>query len=136
MKYLIDTHTAIWFIQGDLSLSDKSKKVLLNSENEIYYSIISLWEIAIKLNINRIKLTDKFSIFRDYLDKLNFIKIGLKNIHFDYYVNLPIYKNHRDPFDRMIISQSITENLPIISADTKFDLYPEIKEFGKCNLCG
>lgn len=128
MKYLIDTHTAIWYIEGDNWISTKTKEIIDNYDNKIYYSIVSLWEIGIKLNINKLKLTISFNEFSEFLNKLNFTKIDLINKYFESYIKLRVIQDHRDPFDRMIIAQAITENIPIISADSKFDLYySEIK---------
>ncbi len=127
MKYLIDTHTAIWYIEGDKQISKKALNIIGNLDNEIYFSTISLWEIVIKLNIKKLQLTSDYSVFRNYFDSLSFSKLDISEKYFKTYLQLPIIQNHRDPFDRMLISQAITENIPIISADTKFDLYADVK---------
>jgi len=127
MKYLIDTHTAIWYIQGDVRLSEKARKIIDTPRNQIYFSVISLWEIVIKINIGKLELTKDYHAFRDLLEQIGFQKLNLDEKYFDNYLNLSIIQNHRDPFDRMLIARAIAENIPIISADTKFDLYPEVQ---------
>jgi len=126
MKYLIDTHTATWYKEGDKQISKKSINIIENFDNKIYFSVASLWEIVIKLNIKKLQLTQNYSVFKKYFDNLSFTKLDISEKYFETYLRLPIIQNHRDPFDRMLISQAITENIPILSADTKFDLYSEI----------
>jgi len=127
MKFLLDTHAVIWYIQGDKKLSFNALNIIKNSENKIFFSIVTLWEIIIKINIKKLQLNNDFKLFRNYIEKLNFMKLDLDEKYFDAYLNLLIEVKHRDPFDRMLIAQAITENIPIISADEKFDLYPEIE---------
>ena len=122
MSYLIDTHTLLWYFKGDSQLSIKANDILEDEKKERFVSIASIWEIAIKLNIEKLQLDYPFS---DIVHKLNFENIGILNVsflHVEQIRTLPLY--HRDPFDRMIIAQSITENLTIISKDKNFSLYP------------
>jgi len=107
-------------------LSENARIIIDTPINQIYFSIITLWEIVIKINIGKLELTRHYQIFRDLLEQVGFSKLELKEEYFNSYLKLPIVQNHRDPFDRMLIAQAITENIPIISADTKFDLYPEV----------
>jgi PIN domain nuclease of toxin-antitoxin system len=125
MRYLIDTHTAIWYIQGDNRLSDNVRKIIDTPTNQINFSIVTLWEIVIKINIGKLELTKDYTFFRSLLEQVGFSKLELDERYFESYLKLPLV--HRDPFDRMLIAQAISENMPIISADTKFDLYSEIE---------
>lgn len=122
MSYLIDTHTLLWYFKGDSQLSIKAKDILEDEKKDKYVSIVSIWEIAVKLTIEKIQLYYPFS---DIVHKLSFEKIGILNVSFKHtqqIISLPLH--HRDPFDRMIIAQSITEDLTIISKDKNFSLYP------------
>jgi PIN domain nuclease of toxin-antitoxin system len=121
VKYLIDTHTYIWYINGDKRLSYKSLEIIDNIKNEICISIVSLWEISIKMKLDKLKVySNIYSIEKDLIHyKISILPITLIDIIKNY--ELPFH--HRDPFDRMLISQSITQNIPIIGCDTIFDKY-------------
>ncbi len=122
MSYLIDTHTLLWYFKGDSQLAIKAKDILEDEKKDKYVSIVSIWEIAVKLTIEKIQLYYPFS---DIVHKLSFEKKGILNVSFKHtqqIISLPLH--HRDPFDRMIIAQSITEDLTIISKDKNFSLYP------------
>ena len=122
MNYLIDTHTLIWFFNGDSQLSDNALTVLNDDSNNKSISIASLWEISFKVNVGKLELGYPYHTI---MPKLLLNKISILNIvfgHTENYINLPLH--HRDPFDRMIIAQSITEDLTIISKDKNFSLYP------------
>lgn len=121
MKYLIDTHVFIWFMEGNPSFSPNAKNIMLDKDNEIFISIASLWEISIKNSIGKLPLSKKFDEISDVLyDNL----IEILPIEFSHTVEnnrLPFH--HRDPFDRIIISQAIVEKIDFISADNVFDDY-------------
>jgi PIN domain nuclease of toxin-antitoxin system len=85
-------------------------------------SIVSLWEIAIKINLNKLTLGVAFEEFQDYLIINNF---EILNLEFSHLKKISILSHHhKDPFDRLLIAQAISENLTIISADRHFDAYP------------
>lgn len=121
MKYLIDTHIFIWFIQNSTKLDKEAKQLIEADGNEILISIASLWEISIKNSIGKLNLVRGFDAMSDYL-KDNSIKIlPLTFAHAVENNRLPFH--HRDPFDRIIVAQAIVENLGFISADPVFDDY-------------
>jgi len=93
--------------------------------NNIYVSIASLWEIAIKLNIGKLFLTKPLDVFIQELELYNFQILPIKTNHLIKYSKLQII--HRDPFDRILISQALYEELPIISKDKVFDSYSIIR---------
>lgn len=112
MQYLIDTHVFLWFVADAKRLSKTAKTEIENSGNEIFISIASLWEISIKGNYE--------SVITDVTD--NSIQIlPLSFAHTVEQNRLPLH--HRDPFDRIIISQAVVENMNFISADAVFDDY-------------
>jgi PIN domain nuclease of toxin-antitoxin system len=126
MRFLIDTHTFLWFVNDSNELSNLAKS-LLESEADLYLSLASLWEIAIKLSSKKLTLTRPFNLFISEQLRVNEIEILVPDIqHFEVICRLPFH--HRDPFDRLIIAQAIVEKIPIISIDSLFDSY-EIERF-------
>jgi PIN domain nuclease of toxin-antitoxin system len=122
MNVLLDTHTFIWYIEGNTKLTRKARDVIEISGDKIYLSIISLWEIAIKTGKKQLTLQNEFD---DLLDVLNSLEIEILTITFadtQIYKNLPLH--HGDPFDRMIISQAINNGLTIVGCDQSFNDYP------------
>jgi PIN domain nuclease of toxin-antitoxin system len=122
MNVLLDTHTFIWYIEGNAKLTQKARDVIEISGDKIYLSIISLWEIEIKTGKKQLTLQNEFD---DLLDVLNSLEIEILTIAFadtQIYKNLPLH--HGDPFDRMIISQAINNGLTIIGCDQSFNDYP------------
>jgi PIN domain nuclease of toxin-antitoxin system len=123
VKYLIDTHTLLGIVTNDPKLSAKAKDLYLDSENEIFISMASIWELSIKSSLGKISLEQPLDEFVDEHVKGNDIRIlKIELPHVLRIENLPFY--HRDPFDRLIISQSIEDNIPIIGSDKTFDSYP------------
>ncbi len=121
MKYLIDTHIFIWFVENLPNLSQSIKNLIEDENNEIFISIASLWEISIKTSINKLQLNRKYE---EILDVLRDNSIEILPINFSHTVeNNKLPFHHRDPFDRIIVSQAIVENLDFISADEIFDDY-------------
>jgi len=121
MKYLLDTHTLIWFLNGDKVLSPKARKAIESDTASNFVSIASLWEIAIKLSLDRLSTKVSFEKLGNELDKNNF---QLLPITFNDTVILStLVFHHRDPFDRLIISQSIANNFTLISKDKEFSSY-------------
>ena len=122
MKYLIDTHTLLWIIDNNSQLSHIAKKIYLDENNEILLSIASLWKIAIKISLKKLVIPGHLPDFvKEHITGNN---IRILNISLSHIYRLEsLQYHHRDPFDRLIISQSIEENIPIISSDKKFDQY-------------
>jgi len=122
MKILLDTHSFLWFISGDSNLSQAGRSIIEDETSERFLSVASLWEMAIKISIGKLKLTSRFQDLIPYQLDRNGIK--LLNINIDHTAQLiSIPFHHRDPFDRMIIAQALAEELPVVSADESFDAY-------------
>lgn len=125
MRYLLDTCAWIFLLTNNSQLTKGQKEVILNPEHTIYLSVVSAWEMNIKISKGKLKLPKS-------LDELIFescIKDGYKILDLDIFSvlnskNLPNY--HQDPFDRMLISQAIDNDLTIVTTDTKFSQY-EVK---------
>ena len=122
MRYLLDTHTLLWITTDDVRLSDKVKEIYLDAENVIFCSIASVWELAIKTSIGKIKFEKDLDDFIEVHVKGNNIDIAKIELpHVLRIANLPFH--HRDPFDRLIIAQAIEDNLIILGSDSIFDKY-------------
>lgn len=125
MRYLLDTHILIWFSAKSKELSDSARKAIEDSENSSYFiSIASLWEIAIKHNLGKIKLEIPLSGYKKLIEENYFEFLPISFEHILAVSSLPLH--HRDPFDRILISQAMEENLTIISRDKNFRLYKDI----------
>ncbi len=122
MNYLLDTHTIIWFMNGDKSLPSSVKSKIQNINNGCFLSIASIWEIAIKTNLGKLILNGPFKEIIPFLLENN---IELLPINFEHLQKLLILELiHRDPFDRIIIAQAIEQHLTILTKDDNFIKYP------------
>ena len=121
MKILLDTHTFLWFLGGDSELSKQAKKFIETPKNEKYISIASFWEISIKNSLGKLTLDIPFAQLKTEVIKNSF---QILPISFDDTLllsTLPFH--HNDPFDRIIISQAMRNNLTLVSRDSNFSLY-------------
>ncbi|MCE7064247.1 type II toxin-antitoxin system VapC family toxin [Dyadobacter sp. CY326] len=121
MRYLIDTHTFIWFLKGSEDLSEGSRKIIENEKNEIFISIVSLWEISIKVALGKLKMRAPYETLISEVYKANIIIISIDFSHTVVQSKLPFF--HKDPFDRLIASQALAENMHLESNDSAFDDY-------------
>jgi len=123
MKYLLDTHALLWIAMESENLSDKVKQVFLDNTNDFYLSAASIWEMAIKISLQKLILSEGLMKFVDKHVIGNNIQILQVNIEHIYPLeNLPFH--HRDPFDRLLISQCMYEKMHLLSNDKIFDKYP------------
>ena len=123
MSYLLDTSTFLWFIYDERRLSDAAFSLLEDSDDLIYLSLASIWELAIKANLGRgLELRQPFPEFIDYQLSTNRFKV--LNIHISHLKRVAaLPRFHRDPFDRLLIAQSLVENISVITNDAAFDQY-------------
>ncbi len=121
MKYLIDSHIALWYLEGNLRLKQPYKHIIDQEENEILISSVSIWEIAIKFSIGKLNLNGSFDDFLQLLEENNIKTLNYTTQDVSLMSKLPFH--HQDPFDRLIIAQAIQQSLPILSDDDKFKLY-------------
>lgn len=128
MRILLDTHTFLWFINGDPKLSGYARQHIENLENRRLLSTASLWEMAIKVSIGKLKLGLPFRELYTVHIKDNAVDVlEMTHEHLDILKTPPFH--HKDPFDRLIIAQSIAENIPILSRDELFDDYENVQRF-------
>ena len=121
MRLLLDTHTFLWFIEDSPRLSAKAKN-LLELDVELLLSTASLWEIAIKISLGKLTLMQPFKDFiPDQLAKNGIEELPIRVEHLTLVTSMPFH--HRDPFDRLLIAQAISEQIAIVSIDGRFDQY-------------
>jgi PIN domain nuclease of toxin-antitoxin system len=122
MRYLVDTHILLWAFSQTDKLSNKIKSTLLDENNSIYYSPISLWEITIKYGLKKLFLNGGTP--DDFFAELNNSYFYCKNINLVNLIsNYKLPMHHRDPFDRFLIWEAIRSDFILISEDEKMDLY-------------
>ncbi len=125
MRYLLDTHAFLWFINGDNQLSFMARQAIQDTANDKMVSIASLWEISIKLNIGKLQLDMPY---KDLMWHMNINGFQLLPVQFEHTTTLTTLElHHGDPFDRIIISQALTEDLTVISRDKNFNEYRDLK---------
>ena len=125
MRYQLDTHAFLWFINGDNQLSFMARQAIQDTANDKMVSIASLWEISIKLNIGKLQLDMPY---KDLMWHMNINGFQLLPVHFEHTTTLTTLElHHGDPFDRIIISQALTEDLTVISRDKNFNEYRDLK---------
>jgi PIN domain nuclease of toxin-antitoxin system len=124
VKYLLDTHTLLWSIGKSSELSEKVRNELENTNNDILVSAVSFWEISIKYNLGKLVLGSfNYTEIPLYCKKMGFQLIPLDPNEALQSINLPKKDDHRDPFDRMLIFQCISNGYIFVSKDQKNKLY-------------
>ncbi len=118
MRFLLDTHILLWFLENNPNLSEPIRGVITNPENLVFVSVISAWEISIKQSLGKLIAPNNLE---EALRFSNFEVLDMTLAHGLRVADLPMH--HKDPFDRMLISQALVEGLTLISVDEKFKLY-------------
>ncbi len=123
MRVLIDTHIFLWFFIEPKRISKLVREFLENSlQNEVYISHVTAWEIAIKYGAGKLKLPETPELFvPDRIRRAGFLQLPIKMAHVLSVHGLPPI--HKDPFDRLLVSQAKAENLTILTADPNFPRY-------------
>ena len=122
MPYLLATHAVLWFMVGAPELPSSTKKTIEDAE-AVYVSIASFWEMTIKNSRGKFPLPYSISeLMRLCSEDLCFPILAVRDIHLETLRTLPWI--HKDPFDRLIISQAISEDMTLISADERAASYP------------
>lgn len=121
MRYLLDTHTFLWWITGDSRLSPRVGAIVENPDNEILLSVVSAWEISIKVGLGRLKLPGFPDLIPQQLVANGFVALPVAVPHALEVSKVPLL--HRDPFDRMLVAQAWVEDLPVLTADQAIAQY-------------
>ena len=122
MNLLLDTHTLLWFLNDAPQLAPTATSLIVDPGNRKFVSMATCWEIAIKVGLKKLDFGEPAMTFLPReLAANNFAVLGIELAHVTFVETLP--PHHKDPFDRILISQSLLETMPIVSADTLFDPY-------------
>ena len=119
MKYLLDTHALLWYLNDDENLSEKAHKII--DTEDCFYCKLSLWEIAIKQSLGKLKYKCSVLEIAEMCRQEHFLRIPVTEKHIERIKTLDFI--HRDPFDRLLIAIAQTEDLTIITRDTIIPKY-------------
>lgn len=124
MRLLLDTHTLLWYVLGDAQLSNTATALIVDPANDVLVSPASYWEIAIKVSIGKLPLTQPFDDFLDTcLNRYRFRLLPIEPPHTSRVALLKFPTNHKDPFDRLLVAQALVENIAVVSDDAALDVY-------------
>ena len=126
MDFLLDTHALIWFSEDNKQLSLKARSIINNNSNKIFLSIISFFELAIKFNAGKLDSELSLIDFFALASNSSIVVLPISQKDLSNYLLLPVFADHRDPFDKLIIATAMEDNLTIITTDKKFILYKEL----------
>ena len=121
MGYLLDTHTVLWIFDEEEKLPKAAVRALRDTTKKVCVSIISAWELAIKIGTGKLAFNGGIERFFRMIDDNGFGLLPVRREHIVTLETLPLL--HRDPFDRLLISTAITENLTLITADENIHKY-------------
>lgn len=122
MRLLLDTHTFIWWMTNDRALPASARRTIGDEDNEIFLSAATAWEMAIKHKIGKLPIVAGFiADVPGAMEAEGFIELPVSVVHGQLAGALD--GHHKDPFDRMLISQALCEDLTLISNETRFDAY-------------
>ena len=128
MKLLLDTHVMIWTLFDLPYLSEKAERMIENPENQVFISLASLWEIAIKFKKNPDKMPFSEDLIDDLCDDAGFGRFNIRTPHILALHDLTRNENtpvHKDPFDRILLAQAKTENALLLTHDKRLAEYSE-----------
>ncbi len=122
MKILLDTHCWLWWLTTPEKLAPRAQELIMDGHNDIFLSAASSWEIAIKYAIGKLPLPEKPEKFvPSRLLRDGILPFPINHVHALHVASLPMH--HRDPFDRLLISQAQVERVPIVTVDSQFEAY-------------
>jgi PIN domain nuclease of toxin-antitoxin system len=125
VNLLIDTHTLLWHARGDPQLSSTATTLLTDPTNDLFLSMASVWELAVKAGLGKLALAGSYSAFMtNSIQGLGLTVVPITLDDCVAYEQLPFPDpNHRDPFDRMIVTHALRNGLSVVGADSSFDPY-------------
>ena len=125
MRLLVDTLVALWWVTADRKLSKSAREILVSPDNDVLVSAASYWEVAIKTSLGRIDVA--LGELRNALQEDGFQELAIEVPHTIQLLSLP--DHHRDPFDRLLIAQSIVEGSRHVTADQAIMAYDDVPGF-------
>ena len=120
MKLLLDTHALLWWLSDDRRLGQDPRILIADPGNDILVSVVSLWEIVVKLRVG--KLEADIGAIERAIVRDGFQRLAIKPAHLAVLATLPLH--HRDPFDHLLIAQALDEDALLVSDDQNMPLYP------------
>ena len=121
MDILLDTCSVLWYLNGNDEMPQFARETILTSENTIFVSVATIWEVAIKMSIGKLNFDGGIDGFVEAIEDEGFLLLDIAAKHIKALNDLPFI--HRDPFDRMLVAQSIIEGLPIMTSDSDMVKY-------------
>ena len=121
MDFLLDTHTLIWVLDDTITSYKIPTEIIKDPQKTKYVSIASLWEVTVKLSVNRLSLNFSLDDLLETIKSKNYTLLPIKEAHLEEYLKLPFH--HRDPFDRLLIATAIFEKFTLITSDKENQLY-------------
>lgn len=123
MRLLLDTHALLWLLEDDRRLGRGARTAILDAKNDVFVSIVSFWEIAVKCRIGKLGALDIDAVIAA-VSAFGLDMLALESRHIVELARLPFYPDHRDPFDHQLIAQAIAENLTFLTEDRNASRYP------------
>ena len=123
MKLLLDTHLLLWAASQPKRLSAEARRLIEDPENELLFSAASIWEVAIKSGLGREDFQADARVFRRELIDNGYLELVIRSEHAAATADLPPI--HKDPFDRLLIAQSLVEGIALLTADPTVARYPQ-----------
>jgi PIN domain nuclease of toxin-antitoxin system len=124
MRLLVDTHLLLWAAARSRRLPRQARELLEDAGNEVHFSAASLWEIAIKAALGKRSFNVDLAMLRPALDEMGFLELPVTGAHVERLATLPPV--HRDPFDRMLVAQSLAEPLILLTNDRALEGYGDV----------
>ena len=122
MRLLLDTHALIWLLGNDRRLGRSARDAITDPANEVFVSIVSLWELTAKVRVGKLRIADVEEVFRALLvHRLHLLPLELS--HLSQLIKLPKFLDHRDPFDQQLVAQAVAENLTFVTSDRNAPRY-------------
>ena len=121
MKYIIDTHTILWYFENSSKLPQRIFEIIDNPDIDVSICSVSLWEIALKMNLNKLDFSMQLDELLKTIKSHDFNIIQIEDEYLNNLSKIPFI--HKDPFDRMLISTAIIENMTIITTDDNIQKY-------------
>lgn len=121
-RLLLDTHTFLWWVNDAPELSEAARQAISNADNDCFLSVASCWEMAIKSSLGKLSISKPLDSFvLNQITENAFLMLNIELRHAAKMESLPFH--HRDPFDRLLIGQAISDGLSLVTADRMFSHY-------------
>jgi PIN domain nuclease of toxin-antitoxin system len=119
LKFLLDTHALIWWLDDDDRLGADARELIADPANDVHVSVASLWEIAVKVRAGKLKA--EIGAIEREIGREAFYRLDITPRHLEVLMSVPMH--HRDPFDHLLIAQASAEGMPLMTADAQLAAY-------------